>query len=94
MPTRNLTHLLNEVRTISKVDGHLNVLNGGWVLEYFQMDLPPMPYVQDFYWSVVDNCTCPVQVIDRPGSTPLITRNYRCTGVILGCKQRSLFCDH
>ena len=42
MPIKNLTHLLNEVR-ISKVVGHLNVLNGGWVLEYFQMDFPPMP---------------------------------------------------
>jgi len=48
MPTRNLTHLLNEVR-ISKVDGHLNVLNGGWVLEYFQMDLPRAPYALPTY---------------------------------------------
>ena len=81
MPAKNdPTRLLDEVR-ILKVDGHLNVLNGGRILEYldfvFRWTSPLRPpYVQDPYWSVVDNCTCPVQDIDRPGSTPLITRNY------------------
>jgi len=105
MLTRNLTHLLNEVR-ISKVDDRLNVLNGGWVLEYLEgfvfrwtsplcsPELNALPTIQDSYWSVVDNCTCPVRIIDRPGSMLLITRNYWCTVVILGCSQRSLFCDH